>query len=92
MLFFLSPQIVKLLKGDSDFEPQVHSPYFDVEDSENQDDNDDEVYPNSSAELHLNLALLDVDDDTTSFSSLEQSSLSWEDYLKGRWSRSSSFD
>jgi hypothetical protein len=60
---------------------------------ESQDNNDDEVYPNSSAELHLSLALLDVDDDSTSYSSLEQrNSLSSEEYLKGRWSRSSSFD
>ncbi|KAM5550065.1 protein kinase STUNTED-like [Rosa sericea] len=86
-------QIVKLLKGDPEVETYVNPPYFDVEDSENRDDNDDEVYPNSSAELHLNLALLDVDDDdTTSFSSVEQSNRSWEEYLKGRWSRSSSFD
>jgi hypothetical protein len=60
---------------------------------ESQDNNDDEVYPNSSAELHLSLALLDVDDDSTSYSSLEQrNSLSSEEYLKGRLSRSSSFD
>ncbi|XP_062025247.1 protein kinase STUNTED-like isoform X1 [Rosa rugosa] len=86
-------QIVRLLKGDPDVETYMNPPYFDVEDSENRDDNDDEVYPNSSAELHLNLALLDVDDDdTTSFSSVEQSNRSWEEYLKGRWSRSSSFD
>jgi hypothetical protein len=60
---------------------------------ESQDNNDDEVYPNSSAELHLSLALLDVDDDSTSYSSLEQrNSLSSEEYLKGKLSRSSSFD
>ncbi|KAM1483099.1 hypothetical protein TB2_034542 [Malus domestica] len=88
-------EILKLLKGDSDVENQPNSQSFDIEESENWDDNDDEVYPNSSAELHLGLALLDVDDDTTttSSSSVERSnSLSWEEYLKGRWSRSSSFD
>ncbi|KAM1650853.1 hypothetical protein FF1_003488 [Malus domestica] len=87
-------EILKLLKGLSDVEKQVNSQSFDIEESENWDDNDDEVYPNSSAELHLGLALLDVDDDTTSSSSsVEQSnSLSWEQYLKGRWSRSSSFE
>nr|XP_011457943.1 PREDICTED: receptor-like cytosolic serine/threonine-protein kinase RBK1 isoform X3 [Fragaria vesca subsp. vesca] len=85
-------QIVNLLKGDQDVEMYVNPPYFDVEDTENRDDNDDEVYPNSSAELHLNLALLDVDDNTTSFSSVEHSTRSWEEYLEGRWSRSSSFD
>lgn len=64
---------MKLLKGDQDVEMYVDPPYFDVEDTENRDDNDDEVYPNSSTELHLNLALLDVDDDTTSCSSVENS-------------------
>ena len=64
----------------------------DLQDPENQD-NDDEVYPSSSAELHLSLALLDVDDDSTSFSSLEQvNNLSLEEYVKERWSRSSSFN
>ena len=76
MLFYFLPQIVKLLKGDINVETYVSPPFSDVEDSENRDDNDDEVYPNSSAELHLNLALLDVDDDTTSFSSMDQSSRS----------------
>ncbi|XP_050366032.1 protein kinase STUNTED-like isoform X2 [Argentina anserina] len=85
-------QIVKLLKGDINVETYMSPPYSDVEDSESRDDNDDEVYPNSSAELHLNLALLDIDDDTTSFSSTEQNNRSWEEYMKGRWSRSSSFD
>ncbi|XWS40194.1 hypothetical protein CRYUN_Cryun18bG0119800 [Craigia yunnanensis] len=63
------------------------------ENTESEDHNDDEVYPNSRAELHLSLAMLDVDDDSTSFSSMEQSSnLSMEEYLKERCSRSSSFN
>ncbi|KAL0348502.1 UNVERIFIED_CONTAM: putative receptor-like serine/threonine-protein kinase [Sesamum angustifolium] len=63
------------------------------DDSESQEDNDDEVYPDSSAESHLNLAFLDVNDNSTSFSSLDQSSpLSVEEYLKKRWSRSSSLE
>ncbi|KAI3446261.1 hypothetical protein Pfo_002926 [Paulownia fortunei] len=64
------------------------------DDPENQDDNDDEVYPDSSAESHLSLAFLDVNDNSTSFSSLDQSSplSSVEEYLKKRWSRSSSID
>ncbi|KAJ8764956.1 hypothetical protein K2173_010421 [Erythroxylum novogranatense] len=62
------------------------------EDIEMQGEDDDEVYPNSSAELHMSVALLDIDDDT-SLSSLEQvNSISWEGYLQRRWSRSSSFD
>jgi hypothetical protein len=39
----------------------------------------------------LNLALLDVEDDSLSLSSIEWS-ISLEDYLQGRWSRSSSLD
>ncbi|KAH6813857.1 kinase with adenine nucleotide alpha hydrolases-like domain-containing protein [Perilla frutescens var. frutescens] len=39
----------------------------------------------------INLALLDVEDETTSTSSVEQN-VSVEDYLGGRWSRSSSFN
>ncbi|XP_028770036.1 nodulation receptor kinase [Neltuma alba] len=45
----------------------------------------------NNIQSHLNLALLDLDDDTVSVSSSEQS-VSLEDYLQGRWSRSSSFD
>ncbi|XP_062176496.1 protein kinase STUNTED-like isoform X3 [Alnus glutinosa] len=86
-------QILKLLKGDKYVEEWDNSQHGDLKNLESQDNNDDEVYPNSSAELHLSLALLDVDDDTTSYSSLEQSNiLSSEEYLKGRCSRSSSFD
>lgn len=71
----------------------MNSPNKGIEDLDNQEDNDDEVYPNSSAELHLNLALLDLDDDSTSFSSMEPTNrISMEEYLKGRWSRSSSFN
>ena len=58
-------------------------------DYENQENIDDEVYPNSSAELHLSLALLDVDYDTTSYSSTEHSN---SEHSKDKWSRTSSFD
>ncbi|KAG5547728.1 hypothetical protein RHGRI_013426 [Rhododendron griersonianum] len=61
--------------------------------TENEENTDDEVYPHSSAESHLTLALLDTEDTSPSFSSGEQSSgTSSEEYLKGRWSRSSSLD
>ncbi|KAL0334577.1 UNVERIFIED_CONTAM: Receptor-like cytosolic serine/threonine-protein kinase RBK2 [Sesamum radiatum] len=65
------------------------------DDSENLDFNDDEVYPDSSAESHLSLALLDVNDNSTSsFSSIEQSSPRYvEQFLKRRLIvRSSSMD
>ena len=52
---------------------------------------DDEACPPSNLQSHLNLALLDVEDDLLSMSSVEQN-VSLEDYLRGRWSRSSSFD
>ncbi|KAK7385131.1 hypothetical protein VNO78_30842 [Psophocarpus tetragonolobus] len=52
---------------------------------------DDEACPPSNLQSHLNLALLDVEDDSLSMCSLEQN-VSLEDYLRGRWSRSSSFD
>lgn len=82
-----------LLRGDKAVEKCMNPLNKDIEDPENQDNNDDEVYPNSSAELHLSLALLDVDDDSTSFSSSEHgSNLFLEEYLTERWSRSSSFN
>ncbi|KAG6413525.1 hypothetical protein SASPL_126239 [Salvia splendens] len=62
-------------------------------DEENEDENDDEVYPDSRAESHMSLAFLDIKENSTSFSSIDQSSpLSVEEYLKKRWSRSSSMD
>ena len=67
--------------------------FGDRKDAENPENADDEVYAHSSAISHLGLALLDVEDTSTSFSSVEQSTrTSWEEYLKGRWSRSSSLD
>ncbi|XP_022763047.1 probable serine/threonine-protein kinase PBL26 [Durio zibethinus] len=83
-------EILELLRGETAVEKWAETQN---ENTESLDHNDDEVYPNSSAELHLSLAMLDVDDDLTSFSSMEQSSrLSMEEYLKERWSRSSSFN
>jgi len=59
------------------------------EDSENGENIDDEVYPSSSTELHLSLALLGVDEENTSQTSTE---LSYSEHLKEQWSRSSSFN
>lgn len=65
----------------------------DLNSSDHQVNNDDEVYPESSVESHLSLALLDLDEESTSFSSTEQSSSrSRDEYRKGRWSRSLSLD
>ncbi|KAH6784823.1 kinase with adenine nucleotide alpha hydrolases-like domain-containing protein [Perilla frutescens var. hirtella] len=52
------------------------------------------IYSEQSAtdiQSFINLALLNVEDDSASTSSTEQN-ISVEDYLGGRWSRSSSFD
>ncbi|XP_044470749.1 probable receptor-like serine/threonine-protein kinase At5g57670 [Mangifera indica] len=49
----------------------------------------DEAFPHD-IQSHLNLALLDVDDNTLSIGSSERT-VSIEDYLKGRWSQTSSF-
>lgn len=80
--------VLKLLQGDVDVTKWARQQINALGDSNTLDD---EVCPRSDIQSHLNLALLDVDDDSLSLSSLEQS-ISLEDYLQGRWSRSSSFD
>ncbi|KAI3736676.1 hypothetical protein L2E82_26627 [Cichorium intybus] len=52
---------------------------------------EDEGFSQSNLRSHLNLALLDIEDSSLSMSSIEES-ISIEEYLRGRWSRSSSFD
>ncbi|KAB2045857.1 hypothetical protein ES319_D01G191700v1 [Gossypium barbadense] len=84
-------QILELLRGEKEVEKWGETPNEEMESQEQHDD--DEVYPNSRPELHLSVAMLDVDEDCTSFSSMEQSSnFSTDEYLKERWSRSSSFN
>ncbi|KAK7267488.1 hypothetical protein RIF29_20162 [Crotalaria pallida] len=82
-------QILQILKGDEKVEYFFNSHGDNYEHLEIQESIDDEVYPNSSAELHLSLALLGVDDDTTSSSSTDHSN---SENSKEQWSRSSSFD
>jgi serine/threonine protein kinase len=86
----LRPQIsliLKLLNGDEEVtrwaEQEVCAP-------ETHEGFDEEPVP-TNIQSHLNLALLDLEDDAVSISSSEQT-VSLEDYLQGRWSRSSSFD
>ncbi|KAL4294917.1 hypothetical protein HN51_045762 [Arachis hypogaea] len=86
----LRPQIsliLKLLQGDEEVtkwaEQEVNTPV-----------DPDGLYEESvptNIQSHLNLALLDVEDDAVSISSTEPT-VSLEDYLQGRWSRSSSFN
>lgn len=59
--------------------------------SEECDTFDDEGLSPLNLKNHLNLALLDVEEESLSTSSIEQS-ITLEDYLGDRWSRSSSFD
>ncbi|KAI8015414.1 Proline-rich receptor-like protein kinase PERK1 [Camellia lanceoleosa] len=80
--------VLKLLQGDSEVikwaRLQVHA-------SEGTDMLDGEALPRLNLQSHLNVALLDVEEDSLSLSSIEQSA-SLKDYLQGRWSRSASFD
>ncbi|GAB2219466.1 hypothetical protein Droror1_Dr00007102 [Drosera rotundifolia] len=86
-------QILKLLEGKETIEDWMKSSVHQQEEKENLDGNDDEVYTSANTKSHLSMAFLDVDDDFTSCSSLDQNGRpSLEEYLKGRWSRSSSFD
>lgn len=86
--------MLKLLGGDDDLLKWARS---EVSVSEEFDDLDDEApLQESNIQSHINLALLD--DDSLSVSSIDQSvdfiaaNTSLEEYLRGRWSRSSSFD
>ncbi|XP_029120056.1 protein kinase STUNTED isoform X1 [Elaeis guineensis] len=83
-------QILSLLQGVEDMEAWMNC-HADTTHNE-LDCQDEETYPASSIGSHLGLALLDVEDDA-SVASFEQNQLgSLEEYLRGRWSRSSSFD
>lgn len=79
--------VSKLLNGDCEVTQWAK---LEVNALEQPDALDGEACARSHLQSHLNLALLDVDD-ALSISSAEQT-VSLEDYLKGRWSRSSSFD
>ncbi|XP_073004298.1 uncharacterized protein [Typha latifolia] len=88
--------VLKLLQGDEDV---VKWARLEVSASEGFDGLDGEVMiPDANIRSHLNLALLDIEDDSLSISSTEQTidslsvCTSMEDYAKERWSRSSSFD
>ncbi|GMH22311.1 hypothetical protein Nepgr_024154 [Nepenthes gracilis] len=80
--------VLRLLQGDANVEKWAR---LQVNALENHDGLDDEAFPVTNIQSHLNLALLDVEDDSLSVSSIDQH-VSLEDYLRGRWSRSSSFD
>jgi hypothetical protein len=70
---------VKLLQGDAEATKWAR---LQVNAAEESDVLDDEACPRSNLLSHLNLALLDVEDDLLSLSSIEHS-ISLEDYLAG---------
>ncbi|GAV87536.1 Pkinase domain-containing protein/Usp domain-containing protein [Cephalotus follicularis] len=80
--------VSKLLKGDADVTKWAR---LQVNAFEESDMLVEEACPRANLQSHLNVALHDVEDDSLSMSSFEQC-VSLEDYLQGRWSRSSSFD
>ena len=84
-------QVLSLLQGEGEIESWINSK---ANDSPNEFDcQDEETGPSPSIGSHLGLALLDVEDDDASMISFEQNHLnSLDDYLRDRWSRSSSFD
>ncbi|KAI5597513.1 hypothetical protein POPTR_002G077900v4 [Populus trichocarpa] len=71
--------VVKLLQGDAEATKWAR---LQVNAAEESDVLDDEACPRSNLLSHLNLALLDVEDDLLSLSSIEHS-ISLEDYLAG---------
>ncbi|PKI34175.1 hypothetical protein CRG98_045454 [Punica granatum] len=81
--------ILKLLQGD---EEAIKWAREQISSSSELDGLDGEDSPVSTIQCHLNLALQDLEDDSLSTSSTEQSISLLEDYMRGRWSRSSSFD
>lgn len=87
----LRPEIsiaLKLLQGDEEITRWARKEVSAL--SDELDTLDEEAIP-TNIKSHLNMALLDLEDDSLSTSSGEQS-ISVEDYLQGRCSRSPSFD
>ncbi|KAK4476639.1 hypothetical protein RD792_015799 [Penstemon davidsonii] len=76
--------VLKLLQGD----PEVRERSKQACDEMNAINGEQST---TDIQSFINLALLDLEDDSTSISSTEHN-ISVEDYLGGRWSRSSSFD
>ncbi|KAJ7948090.1 Protein kinase family protein [Quillaja saponaria] len=74
--------ILKLLHGDEEVTRWAKQETSALE----KDDALDEEPAQTSILSHLNLALLDLEDDSLSMSSIERRSISLEDYLQGKWS------
>ncbi|KAK9735529.1 hypothetical protein RND81_04G210700 [Saponaria officinalis] len=81
--------VLKLLKGDEEVITwaKQHVNKYPVD----FDEVDGSASP-INIQSHLNVALLGIDEDDSASISSSEPNISLEDYLKGRWSRSSSFD
>ena len=100
-IFFLQAsgcthQVLKLLEGDNDILKWARSQVGLSCESSNSDEfvmTPPAPRSNANIQSYINLAF-DVDDDSASVSSNDfiAANTSLEEYLKGRWSRSSSFD
>ncbi|KAL5755407.1 hypothetical protein ACOSP7_023627 [Xanthoceras sorbifolium] len=80
--------VLKVLQGD---EEATNWARQEVSAPEEFDIIDGEPTP-TNFQCHLNLALLDLEGDSLCTSSSTEQLVSVEDYLQGRWSRTSSFD
>ncbi|KAJ4795232.1 Protein kinase superfamily protein [Rhynchospora pubera] len=88
--------VLKLLKGDKDMLTWARSQITGVSAGGEAEENEIIGIRNDNIQSYINLAFLDLDDDSASVSSVDNSDFitantSLEEYLKGRWSRSSSF-
>ncbi|KAL7083685.1 hypothetical protein ACP275_14G178000 [Erythranthe tilingii] len=81
-------RVLELLKGDQEIVEWARQEVSSLDEVNNAINGEQST---SNIQSFINLALLDLEDDANSVSSGEQN-ISVEDYLKGRWSRSSSFD
>lgn len=89
-------QVLKLLQGDKDMLKWARSQISGVSTECGVEDNEVIGIRDNKIQSYINLAFLDLDDDSASVSSIETpnfitANTSLEEYLKGRWSRSSSF-
>ncbi|KAF0888169.1 hypothetical protein E2562_010860 [Oryza meyeriana var. granulata] len=85
--------VLKLLNGDGDAVRRARS-QAGLPIGDDADDGDVDPPEKKDIQSYINLALLDVDDDSASVSSgdFTTANMSLEEYTKGRWSRSSSFE
>lgn len=91
-----SIQVLKLLQGEKDMLKWARSQISGVSTECGTEDNEIIGIRDSKIQSYINLAFQDLDDDSASATSVDNpdfitANTSLEEYLKGRWSRSSSF-